>query len=284
MTASTPRIGAHVSIADGYDAAVDSIAEYGGTCGQIFVGSPRTWRVSTVAATDSTDFTEARAAADIGPWIVHGTYLINFATPKPDLAEKSIDTVQAELDAAAELGVEYYTFHPGSHTGAGVETGLENVGTSLAELEIPESVTVLLENTAGGGTSLGTTPSQLRAMIDAAGATGDQIGVCLDTCHLHAAGYDLTDADELDALVDDLETELGLDRVQYLHLNDSKHPRGSNKDGHEHIGHGEIGRQGFELFVNHPALRSVPKVLETPVDDDRGYAWNIAEITELYAG
>lgn len=282
MTPSPPRIGAHVSIADGYDAAVDAVVDYGGTCGQVFVGSPRTWSVGSIDETDVTGFVGARTDADVGPWIVHGTYLINFATPKDDLAAKSIDTVQAELDAAAALGMEYYTFHPGSHTGAGVKTGLENVGVRLAELDIPDSVTLLLENTAGGGTALGMTPEQLNTMIEAAGSAGDEIGVCLDTCHLHAAGYDLTDGDALDELAATIDAALGLDAVKYLHLNDSKHPRGSNKDEHEHIGRGEIGRTGFELFVNHPAFRSIPKVVETPVGDDRGYAWNIAEVTDLY--
>lgn len=282
MAASSPRVGAHVSISDGFQAAVESIEADGGTCGQVFVGSPRTWQVSTIDSPAAAAFKESRASKDIGPWIVHGTYLINFATPKDDLAEKSLSTVQAELDAAAKLGIEYYTFHPGSHTGAGVETGLNNVGKRLAKLEIPETVTVLLENTAGGGTALGESPAQLREMIEAAGSVGEEIGVCLDTCHLHAAGYDLTDEAEVAALVSELDAELGLDRIQYLHLNDSKHPLGSNKDEHEHIGHGEIGTAGFELVINHPALRSIPKVLETPVDEDRGYEWNIARIKELY--
>jgi deoxyribonuclease-4 len=275
------RIGAHVSSAGNVANAIERETDIGGNCGQIFVGSPRTWSVSEYDTDEASAFQTASEDADVGPWIVHGTYLINFATPKDDLAEKSVTTVQGEIDACDALDIPYYVFHPGSHTGAGRETGMANVGERLSRLNVPDDVIVLLENTAGKGTTLGTTPAELETMIDHAEQGYDDLGVCLDSCHLYAAGYDITDADELEALLADLEDGPGLEHVHYLHLNDSKHPLGSEKDEHQHIGEGEIGPDGFENLINHPDLRDLPMVLETPVDDDRGYEWNLDRIREL---
>jgi deoxyribonuclease-4 len=277
------RVGAHVSIADGFDAAVEREAELGGNCGQIFVGSPRGWAVSEVEQTAAQAFRDAADERDVGPWIVHGTYLINLATPKDDLAEKSIDCVQAELDAASTLGIPYYVFHPGAHTGAGESTGVENVGQRLSEVDVPSDVTLLLENTAGKGTTVGKRLEELDEMVATSTHGYDDVGICLDTCHLFAAGYDFTDEAAMDELVDDVDSTVGLEHVHYLHLNDSKHPLGSEKDEHEHIGEGEIGEAGFRQFVNHEALRERPMVLETP-EDGNGYRWNIEKIRELRTG
>ncbi len=274
------RIGAHVSISGGVPNAVDEQVELGGNAGQIFVGSPRTWSVSDVDPDEASEFRDASADADVGPWIVHGTYLINFATPKDDLADKSVDCVQAELDASAALGIPYYVFHPGAHTGAGVDTGLENVADRISRLDIPEETTLLLENTAGKGTTLGKEMEHLERMVEASDYGYDDVGVCLDSCHLWAAGYDFTTDDDLDDLVDEIEDTFGLENLHYLHLNDSKHPLGSEKDEHQHIGEGEIGDQPFETLINHDALRDLPMVLETPVDD-KGYEWNIDKIRSL---
>lgn len=276
------QIGAHVSIGDGFDAAVRRQRELGGNVGQVFMGSPRGWAVKDVDETHRADFQDALADDEMGPWIAHGTYLINMATPKDDLAEKSIATVQGELDACAALGIPYYVFHPGAHTGAGVDTGVANVAKRLSELDIPEEVTLLLENTAGKGTTVGKTFKQLDRMVAESSYTYEDVGVCLDSCHLFAAGYDFRSADEMDDLVAEIEDVIGLANVHYLHLNDSKHPFGSEKDEHEHIGEGEIGAEGFEYFVTHEAFRDLPMVLETPVDE-KGYDWNIERIKSLYS-
>jgi deoxyribonuclease-4 len=275
------RVGAHVSISGGVANAAEEQAALGGNCGQIFVGSPRTWSVSAIDESDGEEFQSAAAAADIRPWIVHGTYLINFATPKDDLAAKSVECVQAELDNAAALDVPYYVFHPGSHTGAGVEQGVENVGNRLSELDVPEETTVLLENTAGRGTTLGRDMDQLAAMVEHSEYGYDDLGVCLDSCHLWAAGHDFADEAAMDDLVADVEDAFGLENLHYLHLNDSKHPFGSEKDEHEHIGEGEIGEGPFRTLVTHEATRDLPMVLETPVDDDRGYAENVETVRSL---
>lgn len=275
------RVGAHVSISGGVANAIDRERDLGGNCGQIFVGSPRTWSVSDVDPDDAEAFKQGVEESDLGPWIVHGTYLINFATPKDDLATKSIDAVQAELDACAALDIPYYVFHPGSHTGAGVNGGIENIGERLSELDIPDSTTVLLENTAGKGTTLGKTCEQLEAMVEEATYGYDKLGICLDSCHLYAAGYDLCTETGMAELVDAVDSTVGRENVQYLHLNDSKHPLGSEKDEHEHIGEGEIGDEGFKNFINHEAFRDLPMVLETPTDD-KGYDWNIDKVQSLY--
>lgn len=274
------QIGAHVSISDGFDTAVIQQQELGGTVGQVFVGSPRGWAVRDIDATDVDDFTTALENSTMGPWIVHGTYLINFATPKDDLAEKSIATVQAELDACSKLNIPFYVFHPGAHTGAGVKTGVENVGQRLTELTIPPDVTLLLENTAGKGTTVGKTFEQLDRMVALSDYTYDDIGICVDSCHLHAAGYDFRTDSDLESVINELEEVIGIEHVKYLHLNDSKHPLGSEKDEHEHIVEGEIGDEGFRNLINHPDLRDLPMVLETP-EDEKGYAWNIDKIKSL---
>ncbi|MFB6102362.1 MAG: deoxyribonuclease IV [Haloplanus sp.] len=277
------RIGAHVSIADGFAEAVGHEAELGGNCGQIFVGSPRGWAVSEVDDSSAGAFRSAAETNDVGPWIVHGTYLINLATPKDDLAAKSLDCLQAELDAAATLGIPYYVFHPGAHTGAGEDTGIENVADRLSDVTVPDEVTLLLENTAGKGTTVGKRLADLDRMVVASDHGYDDLGVCLDTCHLFAAGYDFRDAGAMDDLIDEVDDTVDIDNVHYLHLNDSKHSLGSEKDEHDHIGEGEIGEAGFRQFVNHEALRGKPCVLETP-ENEKGDAWNIDRVRELRDG
>ena len=250
-------------------------------CGQLFVGSPHGWAVSNVEDDEAASFQETRAEHDITPWIVHGTYLINLATPKEDLGTNSVDAVQQELVVTAALDIPYYVFHPGAHTGAGLDTGIENVARRLSDLDIPDEVTLLLENTAGKGTTVGKQFEHLDTIIEQSTATYDQIGVCLDTCHLHAAGYDITTDDAIENVVDELNTSIGSENVHYLHLNDSKHPLGSEQDEHEHIGEGEIGTEGFRHFVNHPQLRDKPMVLETP-ENGKGGEWNIQKVKELH--
>jgi deoxyribonuclease-4 len=273
-------IGAHVSISGGFDEAVARQTDLGGTVGQVFMGSPRGWAVKDVDDGDRAAFQDAVADAGMGPWIVHGTYLINFATPKDDLAEKSLATVQAELDACSTLGIPYYVFHPGAHTGAGADAGVANVADRLSELDVPGDTTLLLENTAGKGTTVGKRFEELDEMVARSSHSYDDVGICLDTCHLHAAGHDFSTPAATDDLVAELDAVIGLENVEYLHLNDSKHPLGSEKDEHEHVGEGEIGDEGFRNFVTHDAFRDLPMVLETPADG-KGYAWNIEKVRSL---
>lgn len=274
------KIGAHVSISGGFPKAVDREIDLGGNCGQIFSGSPRGWKVSQPEEEEAAEFKKRSEEKGVRPWTIHGTYLVNFATPKDALAEKSVNAVQEELYAAESLGVPFYVFHPGAHTGAGEETGVENVGRRLSRLEIPEDVRILLENTAGKGTTVGRTFEQLREMVRVSGLDYSDVGFCLDTCHMYAAGFNMTSEDKLNEIVDRADEILGLSNVHLLHLNDSKHPLESEKDEHAHIGEGHIGERAFELFINHSGLRDKPMVLETPVDG-KGFAWNIEKCREL---
>ncbi|MFP4634084.1 MAG: deoxyribonuclease IV [Candidatus Aenigmatarchaeota archaeon] len=274
------RIGAHVSVGGGIHKAVDREEKLGGNCGQIFVGSPRGWKVSQPGKNEANGFKERSEERNIGPWIVHGTYLINFATPKDDLGKKSIEAVQQELDVTEELGIPYYVFHPGAHTGAGEEQGINNIAERLSKVEIPDGVKLLLENTAGKGTTLGKDFSQLDRMVQLSDYTYSDLGVCLDTCHMYAAGHDFTEREKIDELVDRVDEVIGLDNLHFLHLNDSKYPEGSEKDEHDHIGEGEIGEKAFEILINHEKLRDLPMVLETPVDN-KGFKWNIEKCKSL---
>ncbi|MFP4046060.1 MAG: deoxyribonuclease IV [Candidatus Aenigmatarchaeota archaeon] len=274
------RLGAHVSIAGGVSKAPKREADLGGNCGQIFVGSPRGWKVGEVDKDEAEKFNDSSRKKGIEPWVVHSTYLINLATPKDGLARKSLRAMQKEIDAAAKLGIPYYVFHPGAHTGVGVETGIDSISNRLSKLEIPDDVRVLLENTAGKGTTLGKKFAQLGKMIKKSDYGYDRLGVCLDTCHMYAGGYDFTSESKLERLLEELDSTIGIENLHYLHLNDSKHPCGSEKDEHAHIGEGEIGEKGFRLFINHEKLRDKPMVLETPVDE-KGFEWNIKKLREL---
>jgi len=273
------RIGAHVSVSGGVEKAIEREDDVGGNCGQIFAGSPRTWSVAEYDEDEADAFRAARDGAGQGPYAVHSTYLVNLATPKDDLLEKSVDCLQQELYAARALGVEYVVFHPGAHTGSGAENGLDRIADGVDALDVPDGVTLLFENTAGKGTTLGKGFAQLREMLDRTETPNDDLGVCIDTCHAHAAGYDL--ADGFDGVMDELRGELGLEHVELLHLNDSEDALGSEKDNHEHIGEGGIGDEGFENAVNADEFAGLPMVLETPTSDGKGYAENIERVRSL---
>jgi deoxyribonuclease-4 len=272
------RVGAHASIAGGVHNAVDEQREFGGNCGQIFSHSPQVWQDPNLDPDNAAQFREDVADHDIGPWVIHASYLVNLATPKGDLREKSIASLQAEIDAAETLGVEYVNVHLGAHTGAGVEGGLENAASALDELDVPEGVTVLVESDAGSGTKLGGEFDHLATVLE---ESGQDLEVCLDTAHAFAAGYDLSTPGAVEDTISEFDAVIGLENLACVHLNDSKHGCDTNKDEHAHVGEGQIGENGMEAFVNHGAIRDVPLVLETPTEDGKDFAWNIERVTEL---
>ena len=274
----TLRVGAHVSVAGGIDNAVERQVAIGGNCGQIFTHSPQVWREPDVGDEEAAAFRRDTAERLDGPWVIHTSYLVNLCTPKEDLREKSIRSMQRELDAAEALGVEYVNVHLGAHTGAGVDRGLANATSALDELDVPAGVTVLVESDAGSGTKLGGDFDHLGRVVDAA---EQDLGVCLDTAHAFAAGYDLSSAAGVENAVREFDDDVGLERLACIHLNDSKHARGTNKDEHAHVGEGEIGEAGMRAVVNHPDLRELPFVLETPNDEDRGFEWDVRRVREL---
>lgn len=273
------NIGAHVSIRGGFTKAFDEIREIGGTCGQIFSHSPRTWRFPDADEEEAEKFKQIYRKKEIWPILVHESYLTNLATPKPDTYEKAMDTMKKEVLTAQLLGIEYIKVHPGSHLGQGEEKGLTQIAESLSALDpLTEEVVILLETTAGKGTDLGHTFEQLQYIRD---HTVIKTGVCLDTCHVYAAGYDIATPEGLDKTLEELDSVIGLDQVKAVQLNDSKHPFDSRKDEHAHIGLGEIGEEGFKVFVTHPTIQKFPLILETPVDSIRGHKENIETVRAL---
>ncbi|WP_436902986.1 deoxyribonuclease IV [Halovenus halobia] len=272
------QVGAHVSVAGGVDNAVQRQLDVGGNCGQIFTTSPQVWQEPSIEDDEAERFRDGSTDAGVGPWVIHSAYLVNLATPKEDLREKSLSSMQAELDAADQLGVEYVNVHLGAHTGAGVEGGLDNAATVVDSLEIPDGVTLLIESDAGSGTKLGGEFEHLAGVIE---RTEADIEVCLDTAHAFAAGYDLSSAEAVEQSLAEFDEVVGFDKLAYVHLNDSKHDCGTNKDEHAHIGEGKIGEDGMRAFLNHEATRDVPLALETPTEDGKSYEWNIGRVQEL---
>ena len=272
------KVGAHVSIAGGVDNAVESQLEVGGNCGQIFTHSPQVWQDPNIGEEEAEKFRTGTEKNLDGPWVIHTSYLVNLCTPKEDLREKSLDSMQKEVDAAAKLDIPYVNVHLGAHTGAGVEGGLDNAASVIDDIDVPDGVTVLIESDAGSGTKLGGDFEHLAGIID---RTETDIDVCIDTAHAFAAGYDLSSATAVNETVRAFDDVVGLEHLEYIHLNDSKHACGTNKDEHAHIGEGHIGEEGMERIVNHPDLADVPFALETPTEDGKSFAWNIDRVREL---
>ncbi len=267
-----PRFGTHLSIAGGVSRAARRARDLGCDCLQVFVKPPQQWRFQALDATEIARFRAGVAEAGLEPVVAHASYLLNLASPEEALREKSVACLRTEWDRTEALGLSGIVLHPGSHVETGEAAGLARVTTALQRLarERPErTVPILLETTAGAGSTLGGTFEQLAQVFDAC-AGGPPLGLAIDTCHLWAAGYDVASADGLDATLAALEAAVGLDRLAVVHANDAKGERGSRLDRHAAIGEGRIGREGFRRLVNHPSLRQVPFILETPKEDDAG--------------
>ena len=272
------RVGAHTSIAGGVYNAVEEQLEYEGNCGQIFTHSPQVWQDPNIGDEEAERFRDVSEDNGVAPWMIHTSYLVNLCTPKDDLRAKSLDSMQKELDAAAKLGVPYVNVHLGAHTGAGVDGGLDNAASVLDELDVPDGVTILIESDAGSGTKLGGTFEELAGVVD---RSEQDLDICLDTAHMFAAGYDLSTPSGVAETFEEFDAQVGLEHLEYVHLNDSKHDCGTNKDEHAHIGEGKIGEAGMRAFVNHEAVEDVPFVLETPTENGKSFAWNIQRVREL---
>lgn len=268
----TAPLGAHVSIAGGLGKAFERGEALDCDAIQIFVKNASRWQAPPLDEGVVVDFRSCHQASPIGPLIAHASYLINLAAVDETVHRRSLAALADELTRCTALGVEGLVLHPGAHLGEGEEAGLETIARSLDAVlaEQPEGSTrVLLENTAGQGTVLGYRLEQLERIVEIADH-GDQLGVCLDTCHAFAGGYELTTRDGYEAFVEEVTERLGLDRVGAFHLNDSKHPLGSRKDRHENIGEGHLGLEPFERLVHDPRWAQVPMVIETPTGEDDG--------------
>ena len=257
-------LGAHVSVAGGLDQAFARGLESGCTALQIFTKNANRWQVKPIADTEATAFRQAWQASGIGPVMAHDAYLINLASPKSVVWEKSKNALRDELCRCAQLGVTDLVMHPGAHLGTGTEAGLERIRTAFREIlpDTPPQVRLLLENTAGQGSYLGGDFAHLAALLE--GSDGRRFGVCFDTCHAHSAGYDLSTREGYEQTMADFDRLVGLEQIKAFHLNDSLKPCGSKVDRHAHIGQGTIGRSGFACLMQDQRLAEIPMVLETP--------------------
>jgi deoxyribonuclease IV len=261
--------GSHVSASGGVDRTLQRAVDVGATSAQIFSKNERQWKAKPLDPDVVERFHLERERVGIGQMVVHDSYLINLASPKEDILEKSLAAFQDELERCDTLGISYLVTHPGAHTGSGVEAGIARFAESLNEIfdTIPDNTAITcLETTAGQGTTLGRTFEEIAQIIDKVEAK-DRVGVCLDTCHIFAAGYDIRTQDDYGAVMNEFDRIIGIDRLRVLHLNDSKFGLGMNKDRHEHIGDGEIGVEGFRAVVNDARLAGLPAILETEKDD-----------------
>ncbi len=262
-----PLLGAHMSVAGGLERAFDRLAQVKGDALQIFTRNQRQWVEPPLAREAVSRFRSRWREAGEMPVAVHGGYLINLASPDPMVAKRSLAGFGMEIRRAGLLGIHTLIMHPGAHMGAGIESGLGRLTVNLdtifqATRKDPE-VMVLLEITAGQGTGLGSRLEELAYVIDHS-RFPQRLGVCVDTAHLLAAGYDFRTPTAYTDTVLRLDEVIGLERIRFFHLNDSLRPLGSRVDRHTHIGKGAIGLEGFSLFLNDPRFKDHPMVLETP--------------------
>jgi deoxyribonuclease-4 len=270
-------LGGHCS--GGIKKALDNATEFGMDAVQLFAQSPRTWRFPEHDPADLEAFRRRREELGMGSVSVHALYLLNLASPKKEFYDKSVATLCKTVDAACGIGAEAVVFHVGSHQGAGFEAGLERVVPAMTKAleRCNETTWLCMENSAGTGGTIGRSLEELGALYEALDEH-PRLGVCLDSCHLFASGYDVTDAAELDRVVRELDRSIGLDRLRCLHVNDSKTPLGSNRDRHDNIGDGLMG-EGLEVFLAHPKLQKLPALLEVPGAD--GHGPDLEQMTKL---
>ncbi|MDP9315041.1 MAG: deoxyribonuclease IV [Chloroflexota bacterium] len=264
------NFGAHMSVAGGLHKAFERGAAVGCRTMQIFSKNERQWQAKPLAADDIQRFKAEQARTGIGPLIVHDSYLINLASPKDDLWEKSIAAFADELERCDQLGIPYLVTHPGAHTGSGCDAGLEREAEALNRLfadGVGGDTMVLLETTAGQGSCLGGRFEELTWLIEHV-SHPERVGICVDTCHIFAAGYDIRTPEGCAAVFERLLSLVGSERIKAFHLNDSKGPLGGHLDRHAGIGEGEIGLDGFRFIVNDPRFAALPMILETPKTDD----------------
>ncbi|OHD69187.1 MAG: hypothetical protein A2W19_06260 [Spirochaetes bacterium RBG_16_49_21] len=275
------KIGVHLSISGGLHRALEKAKVLNIKAVQIFLKNSNRWNAKPYSLEDIKKFQDAQSLVPGIQIFAHSGYLINLAG-SGETYNKSIDAVLDELNRASLLGIQHLVLHPGSHGDRDIQSGIELVAESLSRIfSSGQKAKLLLETTAGQGSSVGWRFEQLRGIIDKT-SHPDMLGVCLDTCHIFAAGYDITTEQKFDATVSEFDDILGIENLKLVHINDSKRECGSRVDRHEHIGKGLIGTKGFSLILNDPRLAHVPKILETPkFNDDEADRMNLKEIRSL---
>ena len=279
------RLGVHVSIAGKIYEAVDRAKALNCECMQIFSRNPRGWQAAKLDKADVEEFKKRRKEAGITPLVVHIPYLINLASPEDRLYEKSIQAYLEDIRRADLLSAEYFVTHLGSHKGKGRDLGIDRFARALDKIikELKPKVKILLENTSGSGNWLGGDFEDI-AEIMTKSHQKDKLGLCFDTCHAYAAGYDIKNKKGLDETLKKIDKLIGINKLKLIHINDSKGDLGSHLDRHQHIGKGKIGRDGFRLILHHPKLRDLPYVLETPKEDVKSDPMNLKTVRSIYEG
>ncbi len=265
-------IGAHMSIAGGPAKVFQRIRAVGGECLQIFVKPNVQWQAGELSLEEAANFNDERERTGIGPVVAHASYLLNLASPERDQRNRSILTLALEMVRSARLGIEFLVLHPGSHREAGEKKGIQwisqGIDRALTKADVPE-VKILLETMVGSGTQLGCRLEQLRDIISQS-RNPKRLGICLDTCHIHAAGFNITDPQTYQAFFLSFQKLIGLNRIKCIHANDSKTPLGSKVDRHQHIGLGLLGLAAFQRLLNDPRLRRHPLYPGNPQRGKRG--------------
>ena len=265
-------LGCHLSASAGFTAMVETATSIGADTFAFFTRNPRGSRAKQENPQDAARAMALLQERRFGPLVAHGAYTMNLCTADPEARAFAADVLLDDLRRMAALPGNFYNFHPGSHTGQGTQQGIEYISAALRRaLEPDYPVTVLLETMAGKGSEVGGRFQELKLILDAVGS--NRVGVCLDTCHVYDGGYDIVK--DLDGVLSEFDRVIGLDRLKALHLNDSKNPFGSHKDRHECIGQGSLGLDTFKAVINHPALKGLPMILETP-NELPGYGEEIA--------
>ncbi len=278
----TLLLGAHMSIAGGLDKAFERGEAVGCTAMQVFTANASRWKGKPITAEAAARFRTRWQESSIGPVFSHDSYLINLASQKEDLWQKSKAAFLEEMQRCHMLGLKGMVMHPGAHLGAGEEAGLKRVRDAFDDIlrEAPDEVMILIENTAAQGTCLGGPFQHIATLL--ADYPQNRFGVCFDTCHACAAGYDLATEDGYQTTMGEFDRLIGLERIQLFHVNDSKKECGARVDRHAHIGAGAIGRSGFASLMQDSRLAHIPKILETPKgEDDQMDRTNLALLREL---
>ena len=273
------HLGCHLSPTNGYLAMGNDALSIGADTFQFFTRNPRGSRARTIDPEDAAALGALQQAHAFAPTVAHAPYTLNPCSADARVREFAHMTMEDDLRRLGQLPCSLYNFHPGSHTGQGVEAGIRLTAALLSEMlsAVPNGATLLIETMAGQGSEIGSTFEQVAALIDAAGG-GARLGVCLDTCHVFAAGYDLSG--DLDGVLAAFDRTIGLARLHAVHLNDSLHPLGSHRDRHARIGEGQLGLAALQRVTRHPALAHLPFLLETPQESLAGYAREIALLQE----
>jgi deoxyribonuclease-4 len=297
MSTHSFRVGVHTSIAGGLPKAVESAVAKGCDGFQIFARNPRGWMARELERDEVRAFREAREQANLWPLAIHSVYLINLASQDPVLLEKSRHAFREEIERGIQLGADYLVVHPGNPVSApadvGIITAVESIREATRDMHLQgastdmnrsgrrNGLTILLENTAGQGSSIGCHFDQIADML--AMLDDLPVGVCLDTAHTLAAGYDIATAKGLKTTMRLIDRSFGFEHIKLIHCNDSKAPLGSRVDRHQHIGEGHIGAEAFRRLTHTLKFRRIPFILETPVDSERDDRWNINRLRELGA-